>query len=107
VAGNYDINPLKIYLMILMRENPLLRPLEGVGPRNGFSRIKIITSRTILTTGTLIVYITNSVSGMVWLVVHLIQTGWVYVFPPMVVTTCLCGCKWKDGGENILDKFIV
>jgi hypothetical protein len=70
------------YLMILMRENPSLRPLEGVGPenheffgpklhslhfvaisgpkksrfsgptpsngpRNGFSRIKIITSRAI------------------------------------------------------------
>jgi hypothetical protein len=35
--------------MILMRANSLLGPLEGVGPRNGFARIKIITSRAIET----------------------------------------------------------
>jgi hypothetical protein len=39
--------------MILMGADPLLNPLEGVGPCNGFARIKIVTSRA--TTGTLIV----------------------------------------------------
>jgi hypothetical protein len=33
-------------------------PLEGVGPQNGFSRIKIITSRAIKTTGSFIVNFT-------------------------------------------------
>jgi hypothetical protein len=42
-------------LMILMGTSPLLGPLEGVGHRNGFSPVKIITFRAILTTGTLIV----------------------------------------------------
>ncbi len=34
-------------LMIFKRENPLLGLLEGVGPQNWFSRIKIIASRAI------------------------------------------------------------
>jgi hypothetical protein len=33
--------------MILMQENPLLRPLDEVGLEINFSLIKIITSRTI------------------------------------------------------------
>jgi hypothetical protein len=41
--------------MILMRANPLLGSLEWVGPSNRFARIKIITSRAVYTTGTLIV----------------------------------------------------
>jgi hypothetical protein len=37
----------KLMHMNLMRANPLLGLFEGVGPRNGFARIKIITSHTI------------------------------------------------------------
>jgi hypothetical protein len=35
-------------LMILMGANPLLGPLEGVGPYIGFGRIKIIMKRILL-----------------------------------------------------------
>ncbi len=34
-------------LMILMGANPLIGPLDGVGLRNGFARMNIITSRVI------------------------------------------------------------
>jgi hypothetical protein len=47
-------------LMILMGANPLLGPLEGVGPWNRFAHIKIITSRAKWKTSTLIVIFLSS-----------------------------------------------
>ncbi len=50
--------------MTLMQENPLLGALKGWALDIGFSRIKIITSTAIKTTGTLTVTGTESQDGL-------------------------------------------
>ncbi len=73
--------------MILRGTNPLLNPLEGVGPCNGFARIKIVTSRA--TTGILIVSYKGLVLVSFKRAKRILNGNWAYILVLNYYRVCL------------------